>query len=107
MVESGSRLHGDLCAIVAARTLAASVCSLLPGEANSLLGISKAQPHQLRERSFDWPSKEAVLPERLSPLPKNIAKNFVETFYKEEGVTLMHREGLWLKEQVLRPCLCR
>jgi hypothetical protein len=37
------------------------------------------------------------------PLPKNIAKNFTKTLYKEKGVALMHREGLGLKEQVSNP----
>jgi hypothetical protein len=34
------------------------------------------------------------------PFAKNIAKNFIETFYKEKGVALVHREGLQQKEQV-------
>jgi hypothetical protein len=38
---------------------------------------------------------------KLFPLPKNIAKNFIETFYREKGVTLLQREGLPFKEHVL------
>jgi hypothetical protein len=52
MVESGRRLHLDLCVMVAARTLAALVCGLLPDEASSSAGITKAHLHQLCERAY-------------------------------------------------------
>jgi hypothetical protein len=86
--------------MVVAHTLATSVCSLLSGNTSSSSGITKAHLRQLREVTFEWPSEEDVLPKRLSPLPKNIAKNFIETFYKEKGVSLMQHEGLRLKEHI-------
>lgn len=107
MVESGSQLHRDLCAMVVACTLAASVCSLLLSDSSSSTGIMKVHLHQLHEWSFEWPSEEDVLHERLSPLPKNIAKNFIETFYKEKEVALMGCEGLQLKEQFFTPPFIR
>lgn len=74
MLETGSCLYGDLSAVVAARSLAALVCSLLPSEGGSSQVILKAQLRTLRDRDFVWPSEEAVLPENLPTLPKNIAK---------------------------------
>jgi hypothetical protein len=63
----------------------------------------KTQLCQLHEHTFMWPLEEDVLPEKLSPLPKNIAKNFIETFYKEKRVALVEQEKLWVKEQVRDP----
>jgi hypothetical protein len=95
--------------MVAACTLAASICGLLLGDMDSSAGIMNTQLHQLCERTFAWPLEEDVLPERLSPMPKNIAKNFIDTFYKEKGVALVDRERLQVKEQVHNPSLiaCR
>jgi hypothetical protein len=39
MLDAGSKFYGDLSAIIAARTLAALVCSLLPSEQDSLQTI--------------------------------------------------------------------
>jgi hypothetical protein len=39
-------------------------------------------------------------PEVLPVLPKNIAKNFAETFFRERGRGLVQLEGERLKEQV-------
>jgi hypothetical protein len=41
MLDAGSKLYGNLSAIVAARTLAASVCGLLPTESDTAQTISK------------------------------------------------------------------
>lgn len=91
MLDTGSKLYGDLSAVVVARTLAASVCSLLPTEAGITPIISKAQLSTLRDRSFEWPSVEAVRPENLPPLPKNISKNFIESLFKGTGASLVKR----------------
>ncbi|RLN07803.1 uncharacterized protein C2845_PM11G17710 [Panicum miliaceum] len=85
MLDDGSKLYGDLSAVVAARTLAASVCSLLPSDANSPPVISKTQLRTLCSDAFNWPSDNAVRPEKLPTLPKNIAKNFMESFFKGKG----------------------
>ncbi|PAN11110.2 hypothetical protein PAHAL_2G143400 [Panicum hallii] len=47
MVDSGSHLYGDLCAIVSTRTLAAPICNLVPTEGFASQGILKAQLHVL------------------------------------------------------------
>lgn len=79
-------------------TLAALVCSILLGDASSLVGITKTQLRQLCEPTIIWPLEEDVLPERLSSMLKNIAKNFIDTFYKEKGVGLMDCEKLHVKK---------
>jgi hypothetical protein len=38
-------------------------------------------------------------------MPKNITKNFIDTFYKEKGVMLVEHERLQVKEQVRKPSL--
>ncbi|RLM68975.1 uncharacterized protein C2845_PM17G07910 [Panicum miliaceum] len=98
MLDAGSKLYGDLSAVVAAQTLAASVCGLLPSEATSSPVIVKTQLETLCSDSFGWPLDEAVRPENLPALPKNIAKNFMESFLKGQGSELVHREGLCIHE---------
>jgi hypothetical protein len=44
--------------------------------------------------------EDVVQPANLPPLLKNIAKNFVERFFKPQGHELVHREGLRLRDQV-------
>lgn len=80
--------------MAAACMLADSVCSLLPDDSTTLTGITKAHLCQIHKSSFKWPLEENFLLDRLSPLLKNIAKNFIESFYKEKGVALVHHEGL-------------
>jgi hypothetical protein len=84
--------------MVTTHILAASIYGLLVGDANSSASITKTQLHQLHKRTFAWHSEEDVLPERLSPVAKSIAKNFIDTFYKEKGVALVGHERLWVKE---------
>ena len=77
MARSGADFKCELSATVAARTLSAAVCRLLPAESNaSSMGIVKAQLRLLRDSCFEWPSLDSLRPESLPTLPKNIAKNF-------------------------------
>ncbi|RLN03775.1 hypothetical protein C2845_PM13G10910 [Panicum miliaceum] len=99
MLDAGSKLRGDL-TVVTARTLAASVCSLLPSDARSSPVITKAQLRTLRRYTFGWPSDKAMRPEKLPPLSKNIAKNFMESFFKGKGSELVHHKGLRIREQL-------
>ncbi|RLN43305.1 uncharacterized protein C2845_PM01G19650 [Panicum miliaceum] len=100
MAESGSRLHGDLCAMVSARTMAASICKLLLDEAGDSFGAIKSSLRQLREPDFNWPSEDEVTPEKLPILLKNIAKNFVGAFFKGVRASLVYHEKLRMKEQI-------
>ena len=51
----------------------------------------KAQLHCLHDEGFPWPGEDAVRPEALPALAKNIAKNFMDNF-KGEGRAIVHRE---------------
>ncbi|RLN13626.1 hypothetical protein C2845_PM09G15860 [Panicum miliaceum] len=100
MAESGSRLHGDLYAMVSARTMAASVCKLLLEETGDSSRVVKSRLRQLRELDFKCPSEDDITLENLPVLPKNTAKNFLETFFKDFGTLLVEREKLRMKEQI-------
>jgi hypothetical protein len=101
MVESGSRLHEDLCATGAARTLAASVCGLLPGDTSSLASITKAHLRHLRKRTFEWPSEEDVLPERLSPLPRILPRILLKLSTRRRGLPLCIAKGFSRRSRYL------
>jgi hypothetical protein len=62
MVDSGSHLYGDLCAIIAARTSATSIYNLLPGKAGVSQVILMALLCTLRDYNFEWPSEDVVQP---------------------------------------------
>jgi hypothetical protein len=84
MARSGADFKCELSAAVAARTLSAAICRLLPAESgSSSMGILKAQLWLLRDVSFEWPSLDSFHPESLPTLPKNIAKNFVNIFTRK------------------------
>jgi hypothetical protein len=84
MTRSGADFKCELSAMVAARTLSAAVCRLLPAESSiSSTGILKAQLRLLRDASFEWPLLDSLRPESLPTLPKNIAKNFAKHFHKK------------------------
>ena len=49
---------------------------------------------------MQWPSSDAVKLDTLATLPRNIAKNFMATFYQEKGRELVAHEGERMKSQV-------
>ena len=59
MADSGAEFKCELSATMAARTLSAAVCGLLPAESSSSTGMLKAQLRLLRDPSFQWPSDES------------------------------------------------
>ena len=99
MPRSGTDFKCELSATVAAWTLTAAVCGLLPVESSSSTGILKAQLRLLRDASFEWPSLDSLRPESLPTLPKNIAKNFAKYFH-EKGRGLVGLELERMKDQV-------
>jgi len=100
MARSGADFKCELSAKVAARTLSAAVCRLLPAESSaSSTGIVKAQLRLLRDSCFEWPSLHSLRPEALSAVPKNIAKNFAKYFH-EKGRLLVDVELERMKDQV-------
>ena len=103
MAGAGSQFYTGLTATVTARTLSVVVCGLFPADAGSSGNLTKAGLRTLRHRSFEWP----VQPEALPALPKNIAKNFTETFFRVKGRGLVEMEAARMKEKVrfLSSCL--
>ena len=71
--------------------------------------MSKAKLRTLRDPGVQWPSTKEVKPETLPALPRNIAKNFMATFFQERGRELVAHEGESMKAQVgplfVRCCL--
>ena len=104
MARSGVDFKCELSAMVAARTLSAAVCHLLPAESSSFSsGIVKAQLRLLRDASFEWPSLVSLCPVSLPTLPKNIAKNFLKYFHeKVRGLVDLELERM--KDQVPASC---
>ena len=106
MVDTGAHFHEDINAVVAVRTLSAVVYGLFPTEAGGTGRVTKAQLRSLRDANFRWPGEEAVRPETLPPLAKNIAKNFMDHFFKGEGRAIVRREVERMKLQVIVFLFC-
>ena len=100
MTDCGSQFFGELNAGVAACLLIAIVCSLLEAPAGGEASVSKAKFRTLHGPGVQWPSTEEVKPETLPALPRNIAKNFMATFFQERGRELVAHEGERMKAQV-------
>ena len=81
MTDCGSQFFGELNAGVVARSLIAAVCSLIEAPAGGKAVVSKTRLRTLRDPSVQWPSTDEVKPEALAALPRNIAKNFMATFF--------------------------
>ena len=81
------------------------MCSLLKAPASGEASVTKSRLRTLRDPGVHWPSTEEVKPETLPALPRNIAKNFMATFFQERGRELVAHEGDRMKAQV-RPLLC-
>ena len=101
MLDAGAHFNEDINAVVAVRTLSAAVYSLFPSEAASASIVTKPQLRCLRDEGFPWPGEDAVRPEALLALAKNIAKNFMDHFFKGEGRAIVRREVDRMKSQVI------
>ena len=91
MLDAGVHFNEDISAVVAVRTLSAAVYILFPSEVASASTVTKAQLCCLRDEGFPWLGEDAVCPEALPALAKNIAKNFMDHFFKGEGCAIMRR----------------
>jgi hypothetical protein len=70
-----TKIFGELGAAVGVRTLAYSVCSLVPPDRpSSEKTISKGDLHRLTKENFEWPSDAELDVGQLPVLPKNLAK---------------------------------
>ena len=108
MTDCGSQFFGELNAGVALRSLLAEVCSLLEVPAGCEASVSKAKLRTLCDPGMQWPSVEEVKLETLPALPRNIANNFMVTFFQNKGLELVAHEGDRMRVQVgpLIICCC-
>ena len=86
MTDCGRQFFGELNAGVAAHSIIAAV--------------SKTKLRTLLDPAVQWPSTDEVKSEALAALPRNIAKNFMATFFQEKGRELVAHEGACMKSQV-------
>jgi hypothetical protein len=89
----------ELGAAVGVRTLAYFVCSLVPSDRpSSEKTISKSV-------LFEWPNDADLDVGQLPVLPKNLAKNFMNTFFAQRRYRLTLDKSARLSAQVRRSYL--
>jgi hypothetical protein len=83
------------------------VCSLVPSDRpSSEKTISKSDLRRLTKDNFEWPTDADLDVGQLPMLPKNLAKNFMNTFFAQRGYRLTLDESARLSAQVHRSYLC-
>jgi hypothetical protein len=103
LISTNTKIFGELGAVVGVRTLAYSVCSLVPSDRpSSEKTISKSDLRRLTKENFEWPSDVDLDVGQLPVLPKNLAKNFMNTFFAQRGYRLTLDESARLSAQVHR-----
>jgi hypothetical protein len=95
------KIFGELVVVVGVRTLAYAVCSLVPSDRpSSEKTMSKNDLRWLTKDDFIWPSDAELDVMKLPVLAKNLAKNFMNTFFTERGPRLTLDELARLGDQV-------
>jgi hypothetical protein len=103
LITMNTKIFGEHRAVVGVPTLAYSVCSLIPAECpSSEKTISKNDLQRLTKDDHRWPSDAELDVTRLPVLAKNLAKNFMNTFFAERGSRLTLDESARLSAQVRR-----
>jgi hypothetical protein len=103
LVAMNTKIFGELGAAVGVRTLAYSVCSLVPADRpSSEKTISKGDLRRLTKDNFEWPTDVELDVAQLPVLAKNLAKNFMNTFFAQRGFRLTLDESVRLSAQVRR-----
>jgi hypothetical protein len=103
LITMNTKIFGDLGATVGVRTLAYSVCSFVPADhPSSEKTISKSDLRRLTKDDFRWLSDVELDVSKLPVLAKNLAKNFMNTFFAERGSRLTLDESVRLSAQVRR-----
>jgi hypothetical protein len=88
LVAMTTKIFGELGAAVGVRTLAYSVCSLVPADRpSSEKTISKGDLRRLTKDNYEWPADADLDVAQLPVLPKNLAKNFYEHFLRAARVS--------------------
>jgi hypothetical protein len=102
LLSMNTKIFGELGAAVGVRTLAYSVCSLVPSERpSSEKTISKSDLRRLTKDNFEWPTDADLDVGQLPVLPKN----FMNTFFAQRGYRLTLDESARLSAQVHRSYL--
>ena len=73
------------------------VCSLVEAPAGGEASVTKSRLRTLRDPGVQWPCAEEVKPEMLPALPRNIAMNFMATFFQESGREVVVHKGECMK----------
>jgi hypothetical protein len=103
LIVMNTKIFGELGAAVGVRTLAYSVCSLVPADRpSSKKTISKGDLRRLTKDNFEWPADAELDVAQLPVLAKNLAKNFMNTFFVQRGSRLTLDELVRLSAQVRR-----
>jgi hypothetical protein len=103
LIAMNTKIFGELGAAVGVRTLAYSVCSLVPADRpSSEKTISKGDLRRLTKDNFEWPTNAELNVVQLPVLAKNLAKNFMNTFFAERGSRLTLDESVRLSAHVRR-----
>jgi hypothetical protein len=101
LITMNTKIFGELGAAVGVRTLAYSVCSLIPANRpSSEKTVSKSDLRRLAKDNFEWPTDVELDVAQLPMLAKNLSKNFMNTFFAERGSRLTLDESVLLSAQV-------
>jgi hypothetical protein len=107
LIAMNTKIFRELGAAVGVCTLAYSVCSLVPSDRpSSEKTISKSDLRRLTKDNFEWPTDADLDVGQLPVLPKNLAKNFMNTFFAQRGYRLTLNEFVRLSAQVHRSNFC-
>jgi hypothetical protein len=107
LIAMNTKIFGELGAAVGVRTLAYSMCSLVPSDRpSSEKTISKSDLRRLTKHNLEWPTNTDLDVAQLSVLPKNLAKNFMNTFFAQRGYRLTLDKSVRLSAQVRRSHFC-
>lgn len=102
VLESCGRIRGGgaLNVKVAAQTLAAGFCALVPaGDASRRIG--RIDLRAMKDGGHAWHSPEDLEPSRISGLAKGIVNNFMQAFFKLHGLLLACAEARRAAEAVM------
>jgi hypothetical protein len=103
LITMNTKIFGELGVAVGVHTLAYSVCSLIPADRPSLeKTVSKNDLRRLTKDDYGWPADAELDAAHLPVLAKNLAKNFMNTFFVERGSRLILDESVRLSAQVRR-----
>jgi hypothetical protein len=103
LITMNTKIFDELGAAVGVRMLAYSVCSLIPVDRPSSEKIvNKSDLRRLTKDDYGWPTDAELDVAQLPVLAKNLAKNFMNTFFAERGSRLTLDESVRLSAQVRR-----